>query len=183
MIIGISGQIGSGKDAVTKKIIETFPEMNFKSYAFGYNVKKVVSLLTGVNLKVVLSRQGKLIYLSKWGMTIGEMFQKLASDAIREKFHEDAWIISLFNNLKNDENIIITDVRFLNEAEYILNRGGYLIRLVGDPKNINKTDERDNNHYSETELDNFNKFDIIYNNIPPINNLNKLIMIIKKKLF
>ena len=102
MIIGISGQIGSGKDAVTKKIIETFPEMNFKSYAFGYNVKKVVSLLTGVNLKVVLSRQGKLIYLSKWGMTIGEMFQKLASDAIREKFHEDAWIISLFNNLKND---------------------------------------------------------------------------------
>jgi len=170
LIIGISGKIGSGKDTIAKEILKTFPEYNFRRVSFGYNVKKVVSLLTGIDMRTILSRKIKTYYLSEWDMTVGEMFQVVGTDSIRDNLSDNTWIYSLFNNVKDGENIIITDVRFKNEAYSILNRGGYLIRLIGDPKQTILKDKRKLQHKSETELDDFNMFDIIYENKPPISN-------------
>jgi hypothetical protein len=172
LIIGISGKIGTGKDTVAREIIKAFPEFNFRKVSFGYNVKKIVSILTGIDMRTILSRKIKNEYQSEWELTIGEMFQIVGTDAIRDNLSENAWIYSLFNNVKDGENIIITDVRFKNEAYSILNRGGYLIRLTGDSI---VDDTRKREHKSETELDNFNMFDIIFENKPPISNIKKLI--------
>jgi ABC-type dipeptide/oligopeptide/nickel transport system ATPase component len=180
LIIGISGKIGSGKDTVAREIMKAFPEYSFNRKSFGYNVKKTVGLLTGIDLRTILSRKIKSEYISEWGMTVGELFQ-CVGNGLREKTKDDAWIYSLFNNVKNEENIIITDVRYLNEAESILNRGGYLIRLKGDPKEVGKNDKRSITHVSEIELDNFDKFDIVYENVPPIENIQMLIKNIKNK--
>ena len=136
LIIGISGKIGSGKDTVAREIMKAYPEYKFRKVSFGYNVKKIVSILTGIDMRTILSRKIKNEYQSDWRLSVGEMFQIVGTDAIRDTLSEDAWIFSLFNNIKDGENIIITDVRFKNEAHSILNRGGYLIRLTGDPKKI-----------------------------------------------
>ena len=180
LIIGISGKMGSGKDTIAKEIIKSFPDYNFRRVSFGYNVKKIVSILTGLDMRTILSRKIKSVYLEEWNMTVGEMFQQVGTNAMRDILNKDTWILSLFNNIKNGENIIITDVRFENEANAILNRGGYLIRVNGDPKKISKKETRNLNHRSETELDNFDKFDIIYENKPPIDNLKQLMDEIKK---
>ena len=182
LIIGISGKIGSGKDTIAREIIKNFPEYNFRRVSFGYNVKKIVSILTGIDMRTILSRKIKTQYLEEWGMTVGEMFQVVGTDAIRDTLVNEAWIYSLYNNIKDGENIIITDVRFENEAYSILNRGGYIIRINGDPIKINKNDKRKLQHQSEIELDDFQQFDIIYDNIPPIENINNLIIQIKLKL-
>jgi len=180
LIIGISGKIGSGKDTIAKEIINSFPNYNFRKVSFGYNVKKIVSILTGLDMRTILSRKIKSVYLPDWEMTVGELFQQAGTNALRDILNDDTWIISLFNNIKSGENIIITDVRFENEANSILNRGGYLLRINGDPNKIRSNETRNINHKSETELDNFSKFDIIYDNIPPISNLSNLIDEIKK---
>ena len=172
LIIGISGKIGSGKDTVAREIIKQFPEYNFHKVSFGYNVKKIVSILTGIDMRTILSRKIKNEYLSEWDMSVGEMFQIVGTDAIRDILSENAWIYSLYNNIKDGENIIITDVRFKNEAYSILNRGGYLIRINGVH---HIQDKRNIEHKSETELDDFNMFDIVFENKPPISNINKLI--------
>jgi len=174
LIIGISGKIGSGKDTVAKEIVRAFPEYNFSKKSFGYNVKKTVSILTGIDMRSITTRKVKSQYLDQWDMTVGEMFQTIG-DGVRDLTTIEAWINSLFNNVKDGENIIITDVRYINEAESILNRGGYLIRLTGDPKNIRKNDKRNFTHKSEIELDNYDKFDIYYKNVPPISNIQELI--------
>jgi len=180
LIIGISGKMGSGKDTIAKEIMKSFPEYNFRRVSFGYNVKKIVSILTGFDMRTILSRKVKSIFLEDWNMTVGELFQQVGTNALRDVLNEDTWILSLFNNVNNGENIIITDVRFENEANAILNRGGYLIRVNGDPKKLSDNETRNSNHKSETELDNFKKFDIVYENLPPIENLQKLIEKIKK---
>ena len=180
LIIGISGKIGSGKDTIAREIIKAYPEYNFRKVSFGYNVKKIVSILTGIDMRTILSRKIKNEYLSEWELSVGEMFQIVGTDAIRDNLSENAWVYSLFNNIKDGENIIITDVRFKNEAYSILNRGGYLIRLTGEPKDVK--DNRKTEHKSETELDNFNMFDLFFENKPPISNIQNLINELSEKL-
>lgn len=181
MIIGISGKVCSGKDYTSKFIKNYFPDKNFEIKHFGYDVKKITSLLTGINMKTILSRKAKQIYLPEWGMTLGEMFQKVGTDCLRSNLHEDVWILSLFSKYSDDQNWIISDVRFNNEANYIKDHGGIIIRLNGDPMDMVKFETRDLNHRSEIELDNYNRFDILFDNKVDAN-FKELIEMIKIKL-
>ena len=160
-IIGISGKIGSGK-SYTSRYIQN--RLGYERKSFGYNVKKIVSFLTGVSMKTILSRKAKANFLPEWNMTLGEMFQKVGTDCMRDNLHKDSWVISMFAKYTPDQNWVIDDVRFQNEADYIKKLGGIIIRLEGDPNDIRKDDTRDPNHESETSLDNYDKFDIIWDN-------------------
>ena len=187
MVIGISGKIGSGKDAFADLFIEHALEEYgaiFQNKKFAYNLKKIVSILAGVPMKDVLSREGKLKHLPEWGMTIGEMQQKIGTEAIRNNIHNDAWVLSLFGTYKEDEDFwIVTDVRFKNEADVIKKKGGIIIRLDGDPNNSRAGDDRNMSHQSEIDLDDYEGFDYIYDNTPPISNLEIFVKIIAKKVF
>jgi hypothetical protein len=180
MIIGISGKIGSGKDTIAYHIQESFPEHNFKRRAYAYDVKKVASILTGVGMDVILSREGKQLYIESFDMTIGDMLQKIG-DGIKLTVDPESWVKSLFNKEDKDANIIVTDVRHIVEADDIKKRGGILIRVIGDPTGANINDVRDKTHCSETELENYDKWDIVFENKPPIENIHNLINILKQK--
>lgn len=177
MIIGISGKIGSGKTYTAKYIKNKLLQYNFEKKSFGYNVKKIVSFLTGIPMTTILSRKAKSIYLSEWNMTLGEMFQNIGTEALRDNFHSDVWILSMFAKYNDNKNWIIDDVRFSNEAKKIKELGGILIRLEGDPKGVRKKDIRKKNHKSETMLDDYQDFDILFNSeTDDLNNLIYLIM-------
>jgi len=178
MIIGISGKVAVGKTEVAKYIQKTFIKYDFQIKSFGYDVKFIASYLTSVDMKTIQLRETKSLYLKDWNMTVGEMFQKIGTDCMRKGLHYDTWVLSLMSKYTQEQNWIIDDVRFLNEANTIKSKGGMLIRLEGDPLNLRKKDTRDMNHQSEIELDNYNKFDVIYNNIPPIESIENLMKII-----
>jgi hypothetical protein len=187
MVIGVSGKIGSGKDTFADLFIEHVSEQYghvFENKKFAYNLKKIVSTLTGVSMVDVLSREGKLKYLPEWGMTIGEMQQKIGTEAIRNNIHNDAWVLSLFGTYDEDHDFwIITDVRFKNEANIIKEKGGIIIRLNGDPNNSKKGDDRNMQHQSEIDLDDYQGFDYIYDNVPPISNLQNFVKEVSENLF
>lgn len=60
--------------------------------------------------------------------------QKMGTEVGRECFHSDLWIISLFNRVKNLKDVVITDVRFKNEIDYIRKNGGYVVRVKRGPE-------------------------------------------------
>lgn len=121
------------------------------------------------------SQDDKNVFLPFWNKTIGECLQKIGTETFRSSFDVDTWIKALFdttgkNCLQNGHILIITDVRFPNEADAVLERGGILIRLEGDPLGIRKNSKRDLNHASETSLDDYTKFTkIIKNDVPDLN--------------
>lgn len=97
-------------------------------------------------------------------MTVREFLQKLGTDAVRHGLHENTWVNALFANYRDkDEEIrdghvridllksnwIITDTRFLNEANAIKERGGIVVRI--DRPGVGPV----NKHKSETELDHY----------------------------
>jgi hypothetical protein len=84
-------------------------------------------------------------------LTHREVLQTLGH-TMRSLLHNRIWIDALFTNYKSTDKWIISDCRYINEAEEIHNRGGLLIRI----ENPNILQD---SHASECELDTYHKFD------------------------
>lgn len=187
LILAFSGHIGSGKDTAAmisaKILFEKFGQVCTEKHAFADGVRECVQLMTGYKMSVehfefysniiyTYNQTQKNIYLKEWGMTVGQMLQKLGTDAIRDNFHRDAWILTLNSKLRNTSNhVVITDLRFPNEAESLKNTNAVLIRLEGDPARIREQSNRDLTHASEISLDDYNGFDYVIKTTPNINDL------------
>lgn len=83
----------------------------------------------------------------------------------------------IFRSVKESEKIIITDVRFPNEADFILSSGGILVR-VERPENLRASCGAviDSSHPSEVSLDDWSQWSyVIYNNSRHLGDLYKSI--------
>lgn len=155
MIIGISGKIGSGKDTV-KDIISKY--LTSKGYStnhcsFGAKVKMVVALLTETSYDLQTSHEGKNTIDPVFGLTYGVLQQRVG-EGLRVAISSDVWVKSAFAVEENNDEIkIFSDVRYPEEMDEILRRGGYVIRIEGDPIGERARSTRNLNHHSEIALD------------------------------
>ena len=104
--------------------------------------------------------------------TLREVLQIVGTELLREGFNENIHVASTMANIKDIDNVIITDCRFPNELEAVKKRGGITIR-VNRPCDIcggsgyHKMScpvSKSGEHSSETALDNA-EFDYeIHNN-------------------
>jgi len=145
-IIGISGKMTSGKTSIARFLEERIISSHILSFA---------SLLKEIILKAGLCKKEEL-----WGIKTDFsrlMLQKIGTDIIRNQIDENFWVKEMNKKIKNEYDlydykitIIIDDVRFKNEANYIKSFKNSILLKVNRPNvNIN------NFHRSETELDNF----------------------------
>jgi hypothetical protein len=195
-IIGVSGHIGSGKDAFAE-ILATISNVPVERHAFADKVRDVTELMVGYKMSLThpsgypfyndvynYTQDGKNVYLPLWNKTIGQCLQLIGTELFRDNFDSDTWVKALFSTtgkkcVENGHILIIPDVRFPNEADAILERGGIVIRLEGDPLGIRKKSKRDLNHISETALDSYKKFTkIIKNEIPDIELFKKEVQLV-----
>lgn len=180
MIIGVSGKMRSGKTTVSE-MIQLMSDKNYSIHSFADKIKAMVSIATGVNYDEIDDKKNDFLpkeFQHDEMTTYRHMLQKFGTDAIRNNLGDNFWISSLFIDLQ-DKDIIIPDVRFLNEAEEIKERGGLLIKV--NNKHANNIISLENKHISEIEMDNYQDFDIVINNNSSIDDLLKEIEKIIKK--
>lgn len=182
IIIGLSGKMYSGKDTVATLIQEICPTMNWKTKSFARLLKEIVALLTSTTIDNNLTTEGKQIIPKGFKDSLGTLQQKVGV-ALREHVDENVWVNVVLSQIGySGDKIIITDVRFPNEHEAIKKKGGYIIRLNGDPSGKRSSDKRDHNHISETALDN-HEFDFVINNDGSLSELREKVCKILKKVF
>ena len=148
MIIGVIGLIGSGK-GTTGDYLEYY--YGFKKRAFAGPVKDVASIVFGWDRKAL---EGDTPESRKWReqpdpnwegvfpdlnngiLTPRLALQKIGTEAMRGVFGDNIWVKSLFERREPNEKTVITDVRFQNEIEAILENGGHIwwVREPGLPK-------------------------------------------------
>ena len=92
--------------------------------------------------------------------TYRSLLQVLGTEAGRETIHPNIWVNSLMSKRTPTSNWLITDVRFENEAQAILDRGGVLLRVNRPDKKSSKDVA---NHSSETALDDYEFENVIVN--------------------
>jgi dephospho-CoA kinase len=140
---------------------------------FATKIKEVVSILIGCKVKDLENQEFKSSKLPEcWNIdgksiTVREFMQKVGTDALRDRVHPRIWINALYSNFKKNRKYIITDVRIREEAESVLERNGLLIRINKKKLNKNKYSK----HITETDLDDYNKFDYVINNDGSIEDL------------
>ena len=142
MIIGIVGFIGSGKGTVGD-ILET---QGFIKDSFARPLKDAVSIIFGWPRELLegdteVSRQWREQKDIFWSERFGYDFtprmalQLMGTEAGRDVFHSDIWVISLLNRAKG-RNVVVTDVRFQNEIIYIQSHMGIILRVKRGPEPI-----------------------------------------------
>jgi len=188
-IIGLSGHARSGKNILSEFIIEEFEKKyNRKFYeaSFANELKYMCKFQFGLNDDqlwgdekevedrrfVKLPPEALWVKQDDYYWTPREIMQELG--AFYRKIDYDFWIKSLKKFLHNEllkghEDFIITDVRHVNEAEFIKEGKGILIRINRDTNN----EIHGINHESETDLDNYKKFDMYINNNGSLDDLKK----------
>ena len=176
-VIGVSGKIGSGKDFITdflsSKIAERFNVLP-DHRKFAEKVKLVTAVLTDKPEKTMYTQKGKQEFIESFNQTVGELQQIVGTEIFRA-YDPDFWIKATFTDYESGQCVIVSDVRFKNEADYILDKlHGIIIRIEGDPLHIRKNSKRDMTHASECDLDEYDRFTLVHNNVMGEHNLEAL---------
>lgn len=155
----------------------------FVEKSFAYKVKQIASILCGLPMEDMISQDGKNKVLDMFGgITVGRLQQLIGTDIFRKQFFDDVWIVSLFLDYRPGDFWFVSDVRFKNEADYVRKMGGILVRLEGDPMGVRAASKRDLNHPSETDLDDYEHFDIVMETVPGTAKLEKLSLILERMI-
>lgn len=139
MLIGIAGQIASGKDTIADYLVT---EKGFRRMSFAEPLKDAVSAIFGWNRELL---EGNTVESREWRDQIDEwwakrlnirhltprwVLQQWGTEVGRRAFHDEIWVASIENKLRSiTDNVIISDCRFSNELSAIKSAGGKTIRV------------------------------------------------------
>lgn len=169
-IIGLTGYAQSGKDTLAKILVD---EYGYRRVAFA---DKIREFLYEINPMVACSPTGylkDLVDLVGWDKAkqepqVRRLLQDLGVGA-RKLFGEQFWVAQALLNVSSSEKIVITDVRFTNEAESIKKYDGAQVWRV-KRSGVSAV----NTHVSETEMDG-HPVDQIFSNNGSIEDLENLV--------
>lgn len=163
MLISILGKARVGKDTFAQILAENI---------FDVSRKRFVLMAFANDLKLRIQKEFDLSYDQLWGdekekldkrypkgdsfWTAREMMQ--AYGEFYRSIDCDFWVRSLFRLINENEydNVIITDVRYPNEANAVKDRNGILIRVRSDR---NTGTINGSNHISETAMNDYSDID------------------------
>ncbi|MDQ2771619.1 MAG: hypothetical protein M3Y54_14100 [Bacteroidota bacterium] len=179
-LIGLSGRRGSGKDTVAQLIRQLQPERLWHIRSFGDSIKGVCAALSGEDVTPYYSQEGKAERVPAFGRTRGELLQQVGS-ALRA-WEPLVWVDAFFAGLPADAFVLVPDVRFANEADPIRARGGLMLRIEGDPLHQRGDGTRDDDHPSETAMDDYAHFDATLPNTGSLDDLTQQVRELLKRL-
>lgn len=144
MIIGLTGLKNSGKGTVANILAE---EYGYMQLSFASKVKQVCSVLFGWDRSML---EGDTVYSRTWrekpdtfwseklnmDFTPRKAMQLIGTEVFREHFHPDIWVFILEKNLSIfKDDVVVSDIRFENEAALVRKRGGVIWRIERNETN------------------------------------------------
>lgn len=145
MLIGLHGRKQAGKDTVCSRIAHVmagvlevervaFADRLYASAAaaLGVKVEQLNAWKTDPDVAIQVRDYGGDPYDPDLhaNITVREYLQRYGTEAHREVFGFDFWVEQV--PLEHDRRIVVvTDVRFENEARAVRRAGGYVVQVVG----------------------------------------------------
>lgn len=180
MIIGLTGYKQSGKDTTANILCEEF---GFERMAFGDALRAMARAINPLLWKENGEIWRYCDLLSTLGyedakkiQSVREFLQTLGTEAVRDVLGPQTWINALSRRIAESmyaaapkhPNIVITDVRFPNEAKMVVDMKGWLWKIVRPGQDNNDP------HPSEAHIADMNT-DFTLVNDSTIDNLKMLV--------
>ena len=143
-LIGICGHARTGKDVVGKYLHDT--RDNTYKLAFAYPLKQAAATMFGIPEDNFHDDDVKEVVDDFWGVSPRQIAQFFGTEMVRETVERlipgighNFWVSRMIHCLTGqgeqveydeDDVVIITDVRFQNEYDWIISQGGIIIHLT-----------------------------------------------------
>ena len=153
MLIGLFGKAHSGKDTAAMYMDTTH---GFHRLAFADKLKKVAADIFMLRDEQ-LHGELKETVDERWNLTPRRILQFLGTE-IGQQLYKNIWVewtkmytAKIRHDFGSCEPIVITDVRFIHEAEHVMDSGGYLWKILRNGVSEEIGGKR--GHSSENSLD------------------------------
>lgn len=152
VVVGLIGRKRAGKDTLAARLVQ---EHGFTRVAFADPLKAILWDMNPVvrgdmaRLQWVVQREG---WEAAKGLTEVRRLLQTLGVSVRDRIGPATWVSTAMTQvLTAGGPVVITDVRFPNEAAQITAAGGVLVRIVRDGLPQDAAAQ----HISETALDNW----------------------------
>jgi hypothetical protein len=130
MILGLTGVARSGKSTVASYLVR---EHGFVEHSFAAPIRAFVAHILGTDLAGLEDGKEREVPWLGGGRTPRWMMQTAGTEWGRKTVHDQLWVRSCLMRASFDvnagRNVVISDVRFDNEAEAIRRAGGEVWRV------------------------------------------------------
>ena len=153
-LIGITGRARSGKDTVANFIVAA---VGGYQYSFADPIRAMLAPL-GVDMSDPYWQARKEEPIPALGVSPRRMMQTLGTEWGRQLINPDLWLIMAHQRLlQSGPGMVISDVRFDNEAAWIRKHGGRIIHVVRpDTKAVEAHASEDGIEVQDTDARLFN---------------------------
>jgi hypothetical protein len=182
LLLGITGSAQSGKDTFAKMLVEELNKQTDRLFilmAYAHELKLRVQKDFDLSYEQLWGAEKEIEdkrYKKPFGYHGGvrsdrdelpdiywtprEIMQNYGQ--FYRTIDYDFWVKHLFGVIKQNDykNVIITDVRYPNEAQPIVDRGGYIIKIIRG----NKAEIHNQHHSSEISMDKYDKIGFVVGN-------------------
>lgn len=139
MLIGIAGKKNVGKDTFARMLTTMLRGQDWPVFeaAFGNEVKRIAIALSGLPRRYFYDQSLKEVAVTGFKHTPREMMTGI-SDALRPLFGNDLFIRPVARQWGEEFRgepkmaLLVTDVRYENEASWIRKQGGVIIHIHRD---------------------------------------------------
>jgi len=152
MIIGVAGKMGSGKDEAFKQMLAY--GLDVTQCSFAMRLKQMVNRAWSIPTADAIAKP----------KYVRDLYQKVGTELFRLQVDQNFWVDQLHKDIlsthperidSKKSHIVITDVRFGNEAEYVRSHKGFVVKIIRPEGNdvAAAATEAQAAHASEVELD------------------------------
>lgn len=145
-LIGILGRLRVGKDTTGDYLVDNH---DYVKIAFATPLKEGCKIFFNLNDHDVY--EGKDVIHPYWGVTPRTLIKYIANDVFRSDINrvlptvgDKFWVnhgINRYNELKDVNSVVFSDVRFQSEIDAIHDNGGIIVKIINN--NVEKMADED----------------------------------------
>ncbi len=130
LLVGLTGPAGCGKDSVASIMVPH----GFHCYTLAAPLKRGIEAMLGLDPSVWEDRASKEQVIPWLGKSPRQLVQTLGTEWGRHQVHPELWVMLMLRRwdmvrASTSPRMVVTDVRFDNEAHAILTAGGTIWRV------------------------------------------------------
>lgn len=126
-IIGIAGKARTGKDTIASCLVNWH---GYRSMAFAEPITKFIIDAFAPEHWYLQNKEEAIPGID---LSYREIAQRMGTDFFRNQIDKDIWVKALQRRMDrqtiHEARVVITDVRFENEAKWIRDHGGFIIHV------------------------------------------------------